>query len=138
MHVLPFLLLLAPTLAAAQGTGALAGRVVDENGFGIPAASAYLEGTSLGTATTLDGDYLVTRVPAGTYRVRVSSYGYASVMQAGVTVAAGHTRLFYVTQDVPSEPVGEPCLGEPPAGETVRLAPLPPRVLGGDVRSRLR
>ncbi|MGH7494761.1 MAG: TonB-dependent receptor [bacterium] len=42
----------------------------------LPGANVWLEGTTLGTTTDLEGRYLISRVPAGTYFLRVTYVGY--------------------------------------------------------------
>ncbi|MEJ2196573.1 MAG: carboxypeptidase-like regulatory domain-containing protein, partial [Ignavibacteriaceae bacterium] len=39
-------------------------------------ANVYLTGTSLGASTNLDGEYLISNIPVGTYTVKVSYIGY--------------------------------------------------------------
>ena len=61
--------------AAAQGT--IRGVVTDSlSGGTLPGANVFVEGTSLGAATDIDGAYRIPRVPAGPRRVRVSYVGY--------------------------------------------------------------
>ncbi len=49
-----------------------------------------LFGTSLGNASTIDGDYVINRVPAGTYTIVASAIGYTRY-EAEVVVVAGQT-----------------------------------------------
>ncbi|HLA63806.1 MAG TPA: carboxypeptidase-like regulatory domain-containing protein [Rhodothermales bacterium] len=85
------LLLLMPAVVAAQGTGTLTGRVVDDTGLGLPGASVVLEGTMLGAATGPDGRYHVLGVPAGTYTVVPSFTGFSAVPTLNVYVGSGET-----------------------------------------------
>src|SRR5918992_3072761 len=66
------LLLLIPGLrlpVAAQEpaapSGTIGGRVVDEDGTGIAGAQVYIERPALGTQTRSNGEYVLSRVPAG-------------------------------------------------------------------------
>ena len=61
----------------AQST--IEGTVSDESGNPLVGANVIVEGTSLGSATGVDGDYTI-NVPAGNFRVTVTaSYiGYKS------------------------------------------------------------
>ncbi|MBR1784762.1 MAG: TonB-dependent receptor [Bacteroidales bacterium] len=68
------LVMLAVT-AAAQGT--VKGVVVDEsNGEAVPFATVMLENTSNGTITDLNGFFLINKLKAGDYSVRVHCIGY--------------------------------------------------------------
>ncbi|KWW32037.1 MAG: outer membrane receptor for ferrienterochelin and colicin [bacterium P3] len=64
-----------PFMAAAQCT--VKGVLYDEdNGEAIPFANVVLDGTAHGAATDLNGFFLINRVPAGTYTLRVRYVGY--------------------------------------------------------------
>jgi len=87
------LLLALPAVALAQGTGTLAGRVVDaQTGETLIGANVRIEGTSLGAATNIDGEYRSIGVPVGTYSVTASYTGYQSVTVEDVAINNGYTR----------------------------------------------
>lgn len=67
-----------PKSTALQGV--VRGRVVDENGSGIPGASVTATGTTAGIATDIDG-YFSLNVPQGCTSIRISFIGYSSVIQ---------------------------------------------------------
>ncbi len=53
------------------------GRVVDAENFeALPAANVLIKGTSFGAAANLDGEYIITHVPMGTYTIVVTFIGY--------------------------------------------------------------
>ena len=87
-----FLMLAAPGVALAQGTGTLAGTVVDDLGDPLPGANVLIEGTQLGAATDFDGDYRIIGVPVGDYNITASFVGYGSVTIENVTISSGSTR----------------------------------------------
>lgn len=62
----------------------------DENGESIPFANVVLEGTKFGAATDLNGFFLINRMPAGTYTLRVRFVGYEEYSEQ-VTVNKGQT-----------------------------------------------
>ncbi|UCH09845.1 MAG: TonB-dependent receptor [Fidelibacterota bacterium] len=69
-----------------EATGLLAGFVLDgETGEGLPGANVFLEGTNYGAATNIDGYFVLTRIPAGSYTLRVGYLGYENV-QVAITV----------------------------------------------------
>lgn len=86
----PLLALAFPLAAAAQGTGQIAGRVLDSrSGRPLPAARVAVQGTQLAASTTVDGRYLLRNVPAGEHTLAVTLLSYAPKTVTGVRVAAG-------------------------------------------------
>jgi len=83
--------LLLPPAAAAQGTGQIAGRVLDSStGRPLPAARVVVQGTPAASATAaVDGRYVLRGVPAGEHTVTVSLLGYAAKTVTGVRVPPG-------------------------------------------------
>lgn len=75
---LPFLLLLLSfQYTIAQRTGKIAGVVSDKTtGELIPFANVFIENTSLGAATDLDGNFVIINIPPGLYNVTASVVGY--------------------------------------------------------------
>lgn len=85
--------LAAPALALAQNTGKLSGQVIDAStGEPLPGAAVVVEGTQLGAATDIDGNYFIIGVPVGTYDVRATFVGYSPQTVAGVEINSGYTR----------------------------------------------
>ena len=85
-----FALLLAvamPVWLFAQ-TGTVAGRVTDADGNPLVGANVLIVGTSLGAATGMDGDYSMSSVPPGDYKVSANYIGYATESQQ-VSVLSG-------------------------------------------------
>ncbi|NIV09751.1 MAG: hypothetical protein GWN62_00125, partial [Aliifodinibius sp.] len=59
-------------------TGRISGILVDaETGDPLIGANVYLEGTTIGAGTDLDGSYVILNVPEGTYTLVVSMLSYA-------------------------------------------------------------
>jgi TonB-linked SusC/RagA family outer membrane protein len=82
---------LSSTIATAQTTGAITGRVTDATtGQPVAAAQVRIVGSSLGAQTNTDGVYTLRGVTPGAATVRVLTVGYAERTQP-VTVAAGQT-----------------------------------------------
>ncbi len=86
-----FALALLPAAAAAQGTGTISGRVIDQS-TQLPVLGAQVQvvGTQRGAQTDQEGRYTITGVPAGSHQVRARRVGYGSTVQA-VTVSEGST-----------------------------------------------
>ena len=84
-----FALLLISTSVLAQGT--LRGVVTDTlDNSPLVGANVYLIGTALGSASNLEGEYRIDRVPAGAYTLRISYIGY-STKQIKVTIQNNKT-----------------------------------------------
>jgi len=98
-------LLLAPAELRAQGTNAtLNGRVLDQNGAGLPGvtvtATAPATGFSRADTTKPDGAYAITSVPAGTYTVTYQLSGFKTIEQKNVELNVATTRPLDVTMQV--------------------------------------
>src|SRR5437867_5229803 len=90
--VLLFALLLLPAMVFAGVTGKIRGKVVDRDSKeSLVGANVAVEGTSLGAASDVNGEYTVSNIPAGTYSVKVSYVGYSAVTVSNVRVNADLT-----------------------------------------------
>jgi outer membrane receptor protein involved in Fe transport len=98
------LLMALPGVSAhAQTTGKIAGEVTDGDlGGGLPGVNVFIEGTTQGTATDMDGSYSIIGVPPGTYTVVASFIGFATQKMENVVVNAGLTVVvdFELTEEV--------------------------------------
>lgn len=78
---------LVPAFLFAGTTGKIAGKVVDaETKEPLPAVNVLIEGTSLGAATDINGEYFILHVPAGTYSIRAEMIGYKATVMTNVRV----------------------------------------------------
>ncbi len=83
------MVVLAAGTARAGTTGKLVGKVVDANtGQPLVGANVVLEGTYRGSATDLDGEYMIFNLPPGRYTVTASVIGYqnATFENVGVNI----------------------------------------------------
>lgn len=71
------LVLLVPVFILAQGV--ISGTVTDEEGKAIIGANVYLEGTTLGTATNMNGGFSIVGAQPGDYTIIVSAIGYKTL-----------------------------------------------------------
>ncbi len=91
--LLPFLLLLAPTRAAAQDAH-IEGRVTDAlTGKALPGVNVTLKGTTRGGATDKDGAFAINDLAPGRYTVIASFVGYETATRQVVARAGETTRL---------------------------------------------
>jgi outer membrane cobalamin receptor len=73
--------------SAAAQTGKISGRVLDAaTGETLPGVNVVIDGTMQGTATNLDGEYVIIGVRPGTYDVLASFIGYSTERKEGVRV----------------------------------------------------
>jgi len=76
----------------AGTTGKISGRVVDgSTGEPLPGCNILLEGTVLGAASDLDGNYYILNIPPGTYTLRFMMIGYGQLKVTDVEVMVDFT-----------------------------------------------
>ncbi|MCX6832189.1 MAG: carboxypeptidase-like regulatory domain-containing protein [candidate division Zixibacteria bacterium] len=93
-------------------TGRIVGKIVGaESGEAIIGASVMLEGTKLGAAANLDGEYVINNVPVGTYRLIFSSVGRVRTTVEAVTVTANGAVRYDISLQ-PQEIVGQQVIVE--------------------------
>ena len=74
-------IVLVSQFSFAGTTGKLAGRVTaKESGEPLIGANVMIEGSVLGAATDLDGNFYILQIPPGTYSIRFSMIGYQSLV----------------------------------------------------------
>ena len=126
--------------AFAQETGTLEGIVVDEHGDPLPGANVILEGTQLGAATDLEGNYRVIGIPLGQYTITAHFVGFEPSSQE-VQIDSGITsaRYFGLVENAWEDYCGCECetwgcdYGPP----LVPTDPFAPRVISGRDMERL-
>jgi len=83
-------ILLGGTLAIAQTTGTLSGKVLGTDARPLDHVNVRLSNTRLGTMTNEQGEYVINNAPTGTHVLQVSRVGHGRIRQS-VTVTAGET-----------------------------------------------
>lgn len=78
------LFLLSATLLAQ--TGKVTGRVTDTNGEPLPGVNVIVDNTTIGTSTDADGYYTILNLSAGTYTLKATYIGFATVFVQDVEV----------------------------------------------------
>ncbi len=85
-------MLLVTSFALAGTTGKISGVVKDKKtGERLPGVNIILEGTDMGAASNVNGEYFIINVPPGSYTVKASYVGYASVITENVQVYIDRT-----------------------------------------------
>jgi TonB-dependent receptor len=86
-----FLFVLGFNIVQAQESGKITGVVSDKDSKEpLPAASVFLEGTSLGAATTIEGKYIIRQVPPKNYNLIIKYIGYKE-QKIPITITSGRT-----------------------------------------------
>lgn len=89
--ILSVLLVFTSTLFS-QTTGKIKGRVTDATtGEAMPFANVYIEGTTMGAATNMDGEYVIMNVPVGACILVASVIGYANSKVNDVKISVNMT-----------------------------------------------
>ncbi len=79
------------SLVQAQESGKIQGKITDKNsGDPLPGANVFLEGTSLGAATSVDGEFTIRQIQPGNYSMIIRYVGYLE-KKMPITVNAGST-----------------------------------------------
>ncbi len=90
--VLIFSLLTIQYEVQAQTTGKIRGQVKDSNtGEPLPAVNVLIEGTSMGSATDMNGDFYILNVRPGRYNLKAQILGYETVKINDVLVSVNRT-----------------------------------------------
>ncbi|MDP2304287.1 MAG: TonB-dependent receptor [Ignavibacteria bacterium] len=87
------LFLFMQILVFSQTNGVLTGKVIDsETGEAIIGANVFLENTSLGAATDLDGKYYIKSIPSGTYTIVFSYITHTTQKIQNIVITSNETK----------------------------------------------
>jgi TonB-dependent receptor len=87
-------------LLYAQGNGTVRGMIVDaQTGEPLPGANVVINEFFIGTASMLDGEFILNNVPAGTRTISITFLGHQS-KEVVVEVKAGETTTIEVEMDI--------------------------------------
>ena len=88
------LFILIPYLIWAGTTGKLSGKVTDKSSKeALPFVNVIVEGTNLGAATDIDGNYVILNIPPGKYKIRVQYIGYQTQVVENVQISVDLTTI---------------------------------------------
>jgi hypothetical protein len=100
------LALFAVQVSYGQGSGTIKGQITDQmTSESLPGANVVVLNTSIGSATDLDGSYVLRLVPAGKWKMKISFLGYKPMI---IDVTIGSDAV--MVQDVRLNP--EAIMGE--------------------------
>lgn len=87
--VIAILMMLLSASASFAVTGKIQGTVKDKaTGDPLPGVNVTLTGTTYGSATDMNGEYIILQVPPGEYTLKFSMIGYKDVIVRNVKVSA--------------------------------------------------
>jgi len=84
-HIILYFLIQV-TLLLGGTTGKIAGKVTDMSGEPLIGCNIIVEGTSLGAATNLAGEYYILNIPPGSYNLKAIMIGYSIVQMKDLHV----------------------------------------------------
>ncbi|HDP97667.1 MAG TPA: TonB-dependent receptor [bacterium] len=90
----PFVLslLFTPLFVYAQTTGKIAGKITDaETKDPLPGANVVIEGTTLGAASGMEGDFFIINIPPGQYVLQITMIGYEALRMENLHVSVNRT-----------------------------------------------
>ncbi|MEO6979553.1 MAG: carboxypeptidase-like regulatory domain-containing protein, partial [Mucilaginibacter sp.] len=107
--VLVYLVLAAGNVAVfAQGTGKIVGKVIDtKTSESLIGATAGIQGTATGTATDVEGRYILGGITAGKYTVVVKYIGYETKSISDIEVKPGFVTQLDITLRPSASTLGE-------------------------------
>ena len=80
---------LIPLYLLSQTSGILSGVVMEsKTGEKLPGVNIMIKGTYYGTATDMDGSFIIKNISPGSYDIEVSMIGYKVILQTGVKIEA--------------------------------------------------
>ena len=77
--------------------GTIIGQVMDVYGEPLPGVQILIEDLSQGAVTDLDGNYIILNVQVGTYDIKTSMIGYATIVTKDVNITMDQTRWLNLT-----------------------------------------
>ncbi len=97
----------------AQQKGSIKGKVKDiVTAEDIPFANVVLEGANIGTATDMEGNFILQNVPVGTYSLAVSYVSYKKKVIDSIKVQSNKVLVVEISLEPDSETLGEVVISE--------------------------
>ncbi len=108
IYILAFLLLSFQLNTYSQTGGKIQGVVFDnKTGEKLIGANVILNGTTIGAATDIDGNYLIKNIPEGEYSLTVSMIGYTKTKIVNIKITNGVHKKINVSLDPATFETGE-------------------------------
>lgn len=91
---------------AASAEGSVRGHITNEKGEAIAGASVLLVGADKGTAAGLGGEFLLTGIKPGRYKLQVSAVGFQTIVR-DIDIGEGESRDFNFQMKAGGNPLDE-------------------------------
>ncbi|MFZ6032162.1 MAG: TonB-dependent receptor [Melioribacter sp.] len=103
------LMIISMTQVVRGGTtGKLVGKVTDKKtGEPLPLVNIILEGTTIGGATDIEGNYIILNIPPGKYSVKYQFVGYQTVIVNDVQISIDLTTVQNVEMEESAVALGD-------------------------------
>src|SRR4030095_7766263 len=110
------LLIALTSIALYAQNGSISGVVIDSADSPVPDVNVKIKGSYIGTASDINGKYILNNVPEGEYTLQISSIGFKTVEYTGIKVRKGENTKLDIKLNTTSYTVGEEILvvGERP------------------------
>ncbi|HEV2207121.1 MAG TPA: carboxypeptidase regulatory-like domain-containing protein [Candidatus Acidoferrales bacterium] len=121
--VVTFALLFAATSFAQTGTGTIKGQVTDPSGAALVGATVLVtgpDGQTLNATTNRDGEYEITNLAPGKYKVQALAKGFSVFEDENVQVSAGRAEKLAITLAIETQQEKVVVTSE---AETLSVAP---------------
>ena len=92
LNFIKFIFLCFTTSILIGTDGTIRGQVMDVYGEPLPGVQIFIEDLSQGAVTDLDGNYIILNVQVGTYDIKTSMIGYATIVTKDVNITMDQTR----------------------------------------------
>jgi len=111
--VLAFLFLLSATISFAQ-IGTIKGRIFNaKTNEPLEFCTVFVQGTTIGSTSDLDGNYLFTGIKPGFYRLVTSSVGFENTVSPEIQVAGNQTVFVDLAVTEKSQELREVIVNQP-------------------------
>ncbi|GAB4290009.1 MAG: TonB-dependent receptor [Ignavibacteriaceae bacterium] len=82
-----FMMIISSSLNNAQQSGIISGKIIDaQTGEALIGANIFLQGTTIGAASDIEGNFIISGIPAGVYTLTASMIGYSKMTVTDVVV----------------------------------------------------
>jgi len=124
-----FILLILPVSVIAQ-EASLKGRVVDAvNNEPLPFVNVIVSGTSIGTITDMDGNFILNGLEPGFVRIEASFVGYRRAVSSEIEVSVANTNSVEILMEKQQEEIEEVTVTASPFRKTIE-SPVSLRSIG--------
>ena len=113
-----------------EGTGSIRGVLTDEiSNEPLPFANIIIDGTTKGTTTNIQGEYLIEDIQPGFIRLKVSVLGYRPIISPDIQIFSGRTVNFDIKMEKTAQQMKEVVVEASPFNRTEE-SPLSMQTIG--------